>query len=133
MVGQSPYLWNLKVAHEIEWRKLALLNALLFNVSGARIREAGINGAPDIYEEPFPALEYLGKATLYKNLELAWSAKNLLNSSARKRGYEANQSKTYYTLDAAEVDALYASAPKYYDTEVVHQGILYELKLTYSL
>ena len=133
MVGQSPYLWNLKLAHEIEWRNLGLLNALLFNVTGKRIKEAGINGAPDIYEEPFPALEYLGKATVYKKLELAWSAKNLLNRSARKRGYETNQNKTYYTLDATEIKALYASAPQYYDTEVVHQGILYEVKLTYSL
>ena len=133
MVGQSPYLWNLKFAHEIEWRRLDLLNAILYNATGKRVKDAGINGAPDVYEEPVPALEYLGKATLNKRLELAWSVKNLLNAITRKRGYENNQGKTYNTLTAQETAALYATVPKHYDTEVVRQGLFYEFKLTYSL
>lgn len=133
MVGQSPYLWNLKLSHEMEWRSLGLLNALLFNVNGERIKDVGINGAPDIYEQPFPSLEYLGRATFFKRLEISWSAKNLLNRSIRLRGYETNDPNSYHTLAPATAQALFDTSPRHYDTEVVPQGVSYELKLSYAL
>ena len=133
MVGQSPYLLNVKVTHEGEWRGSGLLNALLFNLAGERIREVGVGGAPDIYELPFPSFDYLGRLVLYRKLELSWGAKNLLGRNRRYRGYEYNQDKAYHTLSPEQVRALYRDRPTGYGTEVSQEGTTYEMKIGYGI
>lgn len=132
MVGQSPYLLNFKLTHEREWRRIGALNALLFNVAGSRIKEAGVAGAPDIYERPFPGLDYLGRLSFFKTVEVSWTVKNLLESRKRFTGYEYNQGRTYHTVSPETIRQSFAGLPASYDTEVTAEGTSYEVKVGYG-
>lgn len=56
MQGQSPYVLNLQLGYaDPDHRREA---SLLFNRSGRRISEVGVQGQPDIQEEPFNALDF---------------------------------------------------------------------------
>jgi hypothetical protein len=65
-------------------------------------------------------------------MEISWAVKNLLNSVKRFTGYEYNDSKTYYTLSAAQVDSIYAAYPRSFNSEVTREGVSYEMKLGYG-
>ena len=133
LFGQSPYLFNLKLSHEIEGRRWTFLNALLYNVAGERIKEAGVGGVPDVYEQPFPSLDYLGKVNLPHNLEVSWAIKNLLNKNKRSKTYEYNRDRKYYKLDEAKIQSAFSPYPGSYDTEVVDEGTGYEIKIGYGI
>jgi len=74
--GQSPYVWNFQVGYDDEDRDINA--ALLFNIFGERIVDVGVNGAPDIYEEPRPSLDFVYSHG-FKAWKLKIKLKNLLD------------------------------------------------------
>ena len=76
LAGQSPYVANLALGYDSEDTGLSAY--VYYNVFGRRIQDVGRLGLPDVYEEPFNALD----ATLFwktpVGLTLGASASNLL-------------------------------------------------------
>jgi outer membrane receptor protein involved in Fe transport len=76
LAGQSPYVANLALGYEQE--EVGVSAYVYYNVFGRRIGDVGRLGLPDVYEEPFQALD----ATLFwkpaPDFTLGLSANNLL-------------------------------------------------------
>lgn len=76
--GQSPYVVNLQLGYSNpdsgrEW-------SVLYNRSGERISNVGVNGAPDIYEQPFNQLDLVYSQQLpWENLAIKARLRNLLD------------------------------------------------------
>jgi hypothetical protein len=75
--GQSPWVVNLQFGYynpdsPSEW-------TLLYNEFGERISQAGVQGQPDIYEQPFPQLDFVYKRRVRDNWQLTLKLKNLLD------------------------------------------------------
>ncbi|KAA9129853.1 outer membrane beta-barrel protein [Marinihelvus fidelis] len=75
--GQSPWVFNLSLGYynpesPTEW-------TLLYNEFGARITQAGVLGQPDIYEEPYPQLDFVYKRRFGDDWRLSLKLKNLLD------------------------------------------------------
>ncbi len=75
--GQSPWVLNLQLGYynpdsANEW-------TLLYNEFGERITQAGVLGQPDIYEEPFPQLDFVYKRRFSENWRFSLKLKNLLD------------------------------------------------------
>lgn len=74
--GQSPWVANVQLGWDREaWGTSA---TLLYNVFGPRIREVGVLGAPDVYEQPFHQLDLVVGQALPWGLSLSLKAQNLL-------------------------------------------------------
>jgi hypothetical protein len=74
--GQSPYVWNFQVGYDDLDREINA--ALLYNVFGERIVEVGVQGSPDILEQPRPSLDFVYSQG-FGNWKLKAKAKNLLD------------------------------------------------------
>jgi hypothetical protein len=76
LAGQSPYVANLALGYDSEATGISAY--VYYNVFGRRIQDVGRLGLPDVYEEPFQALD----ATLFwkapVGLTVGVSASNLL-------------------------------------------------------
>lgn len=84
LVGQSRHAFNSSVGYEIPRWRMEMRG--LFNYIGRRITDVGGFGLPDIVEEGMPSLDfYVSKRFLaeVKNLELKFSAENLINRETR--------------------------------------------------
>ena len=80
-------MWNFQIGYEDPDRELNA--ALLYNVFGERIVEVRVQGAPDIYEQPRPSLDFVYSQVL-GNWKLKGKLKNLLNPQIRlTQGNEA--------------------------------------------
>jgi hypothetical protein len=77
--GQSPWVANLDVGYESE--DLGLRAAALYNVFGSRIREVGVLGAPDVYEQPFHQVDLVLSQRIAWGLSLSARAQNLLDGT----------------------------------------------------
>jgi outer membrane receptor protein involved in Fe transport len=75
--GQSPYVLNGMLSYDIP--RIGLDASLSYNVFGPRIATAGIQGIPDIIEQPFHRLDLVLSKGLSGGLEAKLSAKNLLD------------------------------------------------------
>jgi outer membrane receptor protein involved in Fe transport len=79
--GQSPYVGNIEIGH-LRPDGHTEVN-LLYNRFGRRIAQVGVQGQPDIYEEPFGQLDLVVR----RDLAARWTAKlrlkNLLDPSVR--------------------------------------------------
>lgn len=112
MVGQSPWVYNFKATREQKWENgMSLLNALLYNVAGPRIRELGVDGEPDLYEESFHGLDFMSRFSLGRH-QWNFSVKNLLNSSRRITGTEVGHKKNYEIISDERRDSLYRENQK---------------------
>lgn len=81
MQGQSPYVANLQLGYaDPEGRTEA---TLLYNVFGRRIANVGVQGAEDIYEEPFRQLDFVFNRKLGGGLSLKLRLRNLLDDEVR--------------------------------------------------
>ncbi|MBT8058702.1 MAG: carboxypeptidase regulatory-like domain-containing protein [Gammaproteobacteria bacterium] len=76
--GQSPYVWNFQLGYDDLDR--GINTALLFNMFGERIVDVGINGAPDVYQEPRPVLDFVYAQKFRDHWKLKLRARNLLNA-----------------------------------------------------
>jgi len=75
--GQSPYVWNFQVGYDDPDRDIN--TSLLFNVFGERIVDVGTNGAPDIYQQPQPQLDFIYSQGIGEHWKIKFKARNLLN------------------------------------------------------
>ncbi len=75
--GQSPYVLNFQVGYDDLDR--GINTALLYNIFGERIVDVGTNGAPDIYEQPRPQLDFIYTQKLWQNWKVQFKARNLLD------------------------------------------------------
>jgi outer membrane receptor protein involved in Fe transport len=79
--GQSPYVGNAFLSwNKKEW---GLEAGLYYNVYGPRISEVGIQGLPDIVEQPFHRLDFALTKSLPAGFQVKATAANLLNQSVR--------------------------------------------------
>ena len=76
--GQSPYVWNFQLGYDDIDR--GINTALLFNVFGERIVDVGTNGAPDIYQQPREALDFVYSQKFGDHWKFKFRARNLLDS-----------------------------------------------------
>ena len=77
MQGQSPYVVNLQLGYE---HPDADFDAnLMFNRSGRRISEVGVQGQPDVYEETFNSLDFQFRHRLARDWRWALRLRNLLD------------------------------------------------------
>lgn len=89
LAGQAPYVVNLSLRYLRPESKLSL--GLVYNVVGPRITDVGSRLAaailPDIQEQPFHSLDFVGSWGLHKHIKLKLKARNLLaQSSVLKQG-----------------------------------------------
>jgi|AntRauTorcE11897_2_1112592.scaffolds.fasta_scaffold00449_10 hypothetical protein len=75
MQGQSPYVFNLKFGYDNFFTRRSAM--FLFNVFGERISAIGVEGNPDIYEQPFERLDFVVK----------WGLNDTYDAQAKKIGY----------------------------------------------
>lgn len=81
MQGQSPYVANLQLGYaDGEGQTEA---TLLYNVFGRRIANVGVQGAEDVYEEPFHQLDFVFNRKLGRGLALKLRLRNLLDDEVR--------------------------------------------------
>jgi outer membrane receptor protein involved in Fe transport len=73
--GQSPYVINLDAGWSTKKGEISVL----YNVSGPRIVEVGVEGNPDIYEQPFHRLDASAAMSMGSGFKLKLGATNLLN------------------------------------------------------
>jgi outer membrane receptor protein involved in Fe transport len=87
MQGQSPYVYNLQLGYDNFFTRRSVV--LLYNEFGERIASLGIEGNPDIYEQPFKKLDFVVKWGLNDTYDeqvkrigynLTFKAENLLDS-----------------------------------------------------
>ncbi len=74
--GQSPYVLNFQVGYDDDERGINA--ALLYNVFGERIVDVGVSGAPDVYEQPRPSLDFVYAQT-FGDWKLKAKLKNILD------------------------------------------------------
>ncbi len=79
--GQSPWVVNFQFGYHnpdspTEW-------SLLFNEFGKRISQAGVLGQPDIYEQPFPQLDFVYKRHFADQWRFTVKLKNLLDPDVK--------------------------------------------------
>ncbi len=79
--GQSKYVANASLSYQpAEGNTEA---TLLYNVSGERIFRVGVSGLPDVYEQPFPQLDFtLSQKLPWEGFGLKLRLRNLLDSEA---------------------------------------------------
>ena len=77
--GQAPYIANVSLG----WAKEAwgVDATVLFNVIGPRISEVGYDGLLDVYERPFPRLDFVVSKRLGESFKAKLALTNLLNQS----------------------------------------------------
>ena len=80
LYGQAPYVVNVSAGYVNA--KIIEAN-LLYNVTGRRISDVGIEGLPDTYETPFHRVDLVVVRNLGTDLRLKLSASNLLNQKVR--------------------------------------------------
>lgn len=86
--GQAPYIVNMALGYS----GFDTEATLLFNVVGERIAEVGVQGQPDIKEQPAPRLDFILSHQLTDSLNLKFAAKNLLNPRTEfKQGNETQR------------------------------------------
>lgn len=89
--GQSPWVVNFQFGYHNpdnpnEW-------TLLYNSFGKRIAQAGVLGQPDIFEQPFPQLDFVYRRRFADNWRFTAKLKNLLDPDVEfTQGQETTRS-----------------------------------------
>lgn len=76
--GQSPYVWNFQLGYDDLDRGINA--ALLYNVFGEYIVDVGTNGAPDIYSQPRPNLDFVYAHKFADQWKFKFRVRNLLDA-----------------------------------------------------
>jgi len=77
MQGQSPYTINLGAYYND--REKNFMTSLMYNKVGERIHAVGNVTHPHIYEQPFNSLDLTIEKSIFKNVNIKFGVKNLLN------------------------------------------------------
>lgn len=80
--GQSPFVLNLDVKYDDFVSKTNV--SLGFNMFGERLSEVSLGGTPNVYEESRPLLNMTVNQTVFRDISLKLTAKNLLDTSFKK-------------------------------------------------
>ena len=75
--GQSPYVANLQLGYQHPEGRREL--TLLFNRAGERIAQVGVQGLPDVYEQPANQLDFTWLERLSEEWALKLRLRNLLD------------------------------------------------------
>lgn len=102
MQGQSPYTINLGLFYDNY--DLGTSVNLSFNRFGERISEVGLNGYEDIIEQGRSLLDFSASQRLFKNFEIKFSAKDILNQ---------DETYTQFVNGADQTVRLIKSGPSY--------------------
>lgn len=88
LFGQSPYIINAMLTYNHDKEMPAYVSrtnaALSFNLQGEKLLLVTEGGAPDIYQQPTPTLDFSFSQSLSEGLNLRLRARNLLNPEDRK-------------------------------------------------
>lgn len=74
--GQADYIANLQLGYDDGFKQKA---GLVYHITGEKIREVGILGAPDVLDEPYGELDLTYTRYFGDNMELNLKVKNLLD------------------------------------------------------
>lgn len=77
MQGQSPYVINLSFGYDNP--ETGLYWGVLYNTYGKRIRNVGLYGQPDAYEQPFDQLDLVVKKRWREKITFDFKIKNILD------------------------------------------------------
>ena len=78
--GQSPFALNAQAGYDNIESRTSL--SVLFNVFGRRIESVGVQGLPDIYEEPVPRLDVVASQGIGR-VKVGVKGQNLLDPDVR--------------------------------------------------
>lgn len=76
--GQSPYVLNIDLAY-VDYESGTDVG-LHFNVFGERLSDVSLGGTPDVFEQPRNMLNFTFSQRLVENLNLKFSARNILDA-----------------------------------------------------
>lgn len=110
LFGQSPYIVNAMLTYSNDSSKVNA--AASFNIQGQKLLLVTEGGAPDIYQQPTPTLDFSLSKGFGENVRLRFRARNLLNPVDRK---------TYFFNDV------------HYNWLANTRGRTYSLTLSYSI
>ncbi len=110
LFGQAPYILNGRLSYLNQ--KSGLSANLVFNMTGKRIALVTKGGTPEVYEYPFPKLDFNASKTIGSNFKISVKIKNILNPG-KSQSYEYRG--------------------KRYPFFKFTTGTLYELGLSYNL
>ena len=91
MQGQSPYVVDFKMGYDNFFTRRSAM--FLYNVYGKRISALGINGTPDVYEQPFHRLDFVVK----------WGLNDTYDEQEKRIGYTVSL-KLKNLLDSEKED-----------------------------
>jgi TonB-dependent receptor len=74
--GQADYIVNLQLGYDDSDKQKG---SLVYHVTGEKIREVGVLGAPDVMDEAYGELDFTYTRYWGDHVELTFKAKNLLN------------------------------------------------------
>ena len=93
MQGQSPYVINASLQHDVE--KLGLNTTILFNQIGDRILYVGGNDYPPVWEAARPLLDFqIAKKILKNTAEVKLNASDIFNQVANYY-HDLNDNRKY--------------------------------------
>lgn len=81
LAGQSPFVVNVSLDWNHEKTKTRIRG--LYNVFGARISQVGLNGIPDMYEQPRHIVDLSAAQGIGEHLDLKATLENVLNAPVR--------------------------------------------------
>ena len=81
LAGQSPFVVNMAVDWNHDRTKTRV--RALYNVFGARISQVGLNGIPDMYEQPRHLVDLSAAQGIGEHLDLKATLENVLNAPVR--------------------------------------------------
>ena len=87
--GQADYIFNLQLGFDDQYKNKG---SLVYHITGDKIREVGILGQPDIYDEAYGEVDFNYTRLVSENLTLSFMAKNLLNQrrESTQGGFDVN-------------------------------------------
>ena len=81
LAGQSPFVVNVALDWNHEKTKTRIRG--LYNVFGARISQVGLNGIPDVYEQPRHLVDLSAAQGIGDHLDVKATLENVLNAPVR--------------------------------------------------
>jgi outer membrane receptor protein involved in Fe transport len=98
MQGQSPYTLNLGLFYDNY--NLGTSVNLTFNRFGDRISEVGLNGYEDVIEKGRSLLDFSASQKLFKNFEVKFSVKDILNQDQEYTQKVNNEDKIIKSVNS---------------------------------
>jgi hypothetical protein len=80
--GQAPFIVNLILSYlnqERGWE-----SSLGLNITGEKLFNIALFGTPDLYEQPFPVLNFKVSKKFANHYQIGFNARNLINPANRK-------------------------------------------------